>query len=74
MTGCGCLILVATLAALLTLFLRGSTDAGEPCEQGAALALALASARQAVRAIAGAKSMSSACSSADPTRSTVASS
>lgn len=101
MTGCGCFILVATLAALLTLFLRGSTDTGEPFEQAAALLLVAVvacvavrarmaryrgrrstgelarprtPARQAVRAIAGTKSMSSARSSAAPTRSTVASS
>lgn len=73
MTGCGCFILVAILAALLTLFLRGSTDAGEPFEQAAALALALASACQEMRAIAGTKSRSSARSSAAATRSTVAS-
>lgn len=71
MTGCGCFILVAILAALLTLFLRGSTDAGEPFEQAAALAVALAAAFPAVRAIAGVRSRSSARSSVARTRSTV---
>lgn len=74
MTGCGCLVLVATLVALLGVFLRGSTDAGEPFEQATALALALVTARQEMRAIAGTTSRSSARSSAAPTRSTVVSS
>ena len=59
MTGCGCLVLVATLVALLGVFLRGSTDAGEPFEQATTLAVTLAAALQAVRAIAGARSRSS---------------
>jgi len=37
-TGCGCLVVVAALAALLVLFVRGSFDAGEPIEQAIALA------------------------------------
>ena len=43
MTGCGCLAVVAALAALLVIFIRGSFDAGEPIEQAIALvAVALA--------------------------------
>ena len=38
MTGCGCLAVVAALAALLVIFVRGSFDAGEPIEQAIALA------------------------------------
>jgi len=42
-TGCGCLAVVAALAALLVIFIRGSFDAGEPIEQATALvAVALA--------------------------------
>lgn len=42
MTGCGCLVLVAGIIALLVIFIRGSFDAGEPIEQiVAAAALAL---------------------------------
>lgn len=74
MTGCGCLILVATLVSLLVVLLRGSTDAGEPFEQSVVLLLAAAGALQAARAISGTRSRSSARSSAAPTRSTVASS
>ena len=37
MTGCGCLAVVAALAALLVIFIRGSFDAGEPIEQAIAL-------------------------------------
>lgn len=33
LTGCGCLVLLGVLAGLLYVFLRGSTDAGEPVEQ-----------------------------------------
>jgi hypothetical protein len=36
-TGCGCLLLVAVLAAMLYVFLFGSTDTGEPIEQAVAL-------------------------------------
>ncbi len=72
MTGCGCLTLVAMLVALLVFFIRGSTDAGEPFEQAAALTLVLAGVRQAVRAIAGTRSRPGVHSSAAPTRSTVA--
>ena len=42
MTGCGCLLLVAVLGVILYVFLFGSTDAGAPIEQTAALALAYA--------------------------------
>ena len=43
MTGCGCIAVVAALAALLVIFVRGSFDAGEPIEQAIALvAVALA--------------------------------
>ncbi len=38
MTGCGCLVLVAALVALLVIFVRGSFDAGEPIEQATVLA------------------------------------
>jgi len=38
MTGCGCLLVVGVLALLLYVFTFGSTDAGEPIEQAAALA------------------------------------
>ncbi len=41
MTGCGCLLLVAVLAALLYLFTFGATDAGEQVEQAVALAALL---------------------------------
>lgn len=40
-TGCGCLLLVAALVALLYVFLFGSTDAGEPIAEAAALAVGL---------------------------------
>jgi hypothetical protein len=33
-TGCGCLGVVAVIAALLFFLIRGSTDAGEPIDQG----------------------------------------
>lgn len=39
MTGCGCLLLVGALVALLYVFLSGSTDAGEQIEQAVALAI-----------------------------------
>jgi len=38
-TGCGCIAVVAALAALLVIFVRGSFDAGEPIEQAIALAV-----------------------------------
>jgi hypothetical protein len=41
-TGCGCLVLVAGIVALLVIFLRGSFDAGEPIETAVALAAAAA--------------------------------
>ena len=37
MTGCGCLVLIAGLVALLALFIRGSFDAGEPIDTAVAL-------------------------------------
>lgn len=46
MTGCGCLLLVGALVALLYVLVRGSTDAGEPVEQAVALVAALAFAAQ----------------------------
>lgn len=66
MTGCGCFLLFALLAVLLYLFVFGSTDAGEPIESAAALAvlvLARSSARfhprwlYAVTAIAGRRAL-----------------
>jgi hypothetical protein len=42
-TGCGCLVLLAGIIALLVVFIRGSFDAGEPVETAVALALAVAS-------------------------------
>jgi hypothetical protein len=47
-TGCGCLLLVGALVALLYVLVRGSTDAGEPVEQAIALASALALATQLI--------------------------
>jgi len=42
-TGCGCLVLVAGVVALLVIFIRGSFDSGEPIDTAAVLAvLALA--------------------------------
>ena len=38
MTGCGCLLVVVALVALLWIFIRGSFDAGEPIEQAVILA------------------------------------
>jgi hypothetical protein len=55
MTGCGCLLLVAALVALLYVLFFGSTDAGEPIAQAVALAVAVAAA-QAVSAIGGRRS------------------
>ena len=37
MTGCGCLLLVAALLAVLYVFFSGSTDAGEPMKEAVAL-------------------------------------
>lgn len=37
MTGCGCLVLVAGIVALLVIFVRGSFDAGEPIDTAVAL-------------------------------------
>ena len=37
MTGCGCLVLLAGVVALLVIFIRGSFDAGEPIDTAAAL-------------------------------------
>ena len=37
MTGCGCLVLIAGLVALLVIFVRGSFDAGEPIDTAVAL-------------------------------------
>ena len=55
MTGCGCLLLVVALVALLYVFFFGSTDAGEPIAQAAGLAVGAAVA-QAVSAIGGRRS------------------
>ena len=37
MTGCGCLVLIAAVVALLVVFVRGSFDAGEPIDTAVAL-------------------------------------
>ena len=37
MTGCGCLVLIAGIVALLVIFVRGSFDAGEPIDTAVAL-------------------------------------
>ena len=37
MTGCGCLVLVAGIVALLVIFVRGSFDSGEPIDTAVAL-------------------------------------
>ena len=37
MTGCGCLVLIAGIVALLVILVRGSFDAGEPIETAVAL-------------------------------------
>ena len=47
MTGCGCLVIIAGIVALLVIFIRGSFDAGEPIETivaltGAAVVLGVA--------------------------------
>ena len=36
-TGCGCLVLIAGVVALLIIFVRGSFDAGEPIDTALAL-------------------------------------
>jgi len=36
-TGCGCLVLIAGVVALLVIFVRGSFDAGEPIDTAVAL-------------------------------------
>ena len=36
MTGCGCLVLIAGIVALLVIFVRGSFDAGEPIDMAVA--------------------------------------
>jgi hypothetical protein len=42
MTGCGCLLLVAALLAVLYVFFSGSTDAGEPIQEAVALVALIA--------------------------------
>jgi hypothetical protein len=37
MTGCGCLVLLAGIIALLVVFIRGSFDSGEPIDTAVAL-------------------------------------
>ena len=37
MTGCGCLVLITGIVALLVIFVRGSFDAGEPIDTAVAL-------------------------------------
>lgn len=37
MTGCGCLVLIGGIVALLVIFVRGSFDAGEPIDTAVAL-------------------------------------
>jgi hypothetical protein len=36
-TGCGCLVLIAGVVALLVVFVRGSFDSGEPIDTAVAL-------------------------------------
>jgi hypothetical protein len=36
-TGCGCIVLIAALVALLYVFFFGSTDSGEPIQEAVAL-------------------------------------
>jgi len=36
-TGCGCLVLIAGIVALLVIFVRGSFDSGEPIDTAVAL-------------------------------------
>jgi hypothetical protein len=40
-TGCGCLLLIATMVALLLVLIFGSTDPGEPIDTAVALLLSL---------------------------------
>jgi hypothetical protein len=40
-TGCGCVLLIATLVALIVFLIFGSTDPGEPIEQAVALLVLL---------------------------------
>jgi hypothetical protein len=42
MTGCGCLVLIAGIVALIVILVRGSFDAGEPIETAVALLLVAA--------------------------------
>ena len=42
MTGCGCLVVLAGLVALLVVFIRGSFDSGEPVARAIVLAAAVA--------------------------------
>ena len=42
MTGCGCLVLVAGIVALLVIFVRGSFDSGEPIDTAVAVLAVLA--------------------------------
>ena len=46
MTGCGCLVLLAGIVALIVIFIRGSFDAGEPIDTAALLIAAAALAFQ----------------------------
>jgi hypothetical protein len=46
MTGCGCLVLIAGIVALIVILVRGSFDAGEPIETAVALLLVAALAVQ----------------------------
>jgi hypothetical protein len=41
-TGCGCLVLILGVVALLVIFVRGSFDSGEPIDTAVAVAAALA--------------------------------
>jgi hypothetical protein len=41
-TGCGCLVLIAGVIALLVIFIRGSFDAGEPIDTAVALIAVIA--------------------------------
>jgi hypothetical protein len=45
-TGCGCLVLIAGVAALLVIFIRGSFDAGEPIDTAVAVLVVAALAIQ----------------------------
>jgi hypothetical protein len=36
-TGCGCLVVIAGVVALLVIFIRGSFDAGEPIDTAVAV-------------------------------------